>query len=78
MTKEEEQKVKDELAIRTRALGLREAGQIDEARKLEMSIPLPPWMADVLKLAYGGQNLLKSGWNLSEVEATYGKDWFNE
>jgi hypothetical protein len=38
-------------------------------------MPLPPYLAKVIKEKVGLDSLLSLGWNLSEVEAEYGKDW---
>jgi hypothetical protein len=37
--------------------------------------PMPPYIAKVYKDKLGLDTLLSLDWNLSEVEAEFGKDW---
>jgi hypothetical protein len=54
---------------------LRQAGDEEGASRLLMTMPLPPYLAKVIKEKVGLDCLLNLGWNLSEVEAEYGHDW---
>jgi hypothetical protein len=68
-----------EAAIAHRALELRNQGKVDESRALLRTIPLSPAIAESIKHlegAAGVKRLLTGGYNLSEVEAAFGKDWF--
>jgi hypothetical protein len=65
----------EQLAIGMKVLELEKQGHKEEARKLEHSIPLPPYLARWAKKRLGADFLIKTGWNLSEAEAEYGKDW---
>jgi hypothetical protein len=66
----------DELQLRVKCAELRKAGKPDEAMKLAMTIPMPLWLADWWIKYAGVERLKESGWNLSEVEAAYGPNWF--
>lgn len=50
-------------------------GDEEEAMRLAKQKPLTPWVAKGLKEVFGAQYL--EGWDLSEAEAEYGKDWLN-
>jgi hypothetical protein len=67
--------LKERLAIGVKAHELREAGKEDEALALDMTIPLAPFLAKIAKEKIGPEFLLKSGLNLSEAEAEFGKNW---
>lgn len=53
-------------------------GKREEAEKIEMQIPLAPHLAMALKEVCGANHVRHSGFNLSEVEAKYGKDWLDQ
>jgi hypothetical protein len=58
---------------------LRMQGKIDEARALLRQIPIAPYIAMGVKHLEGEagvKRLLTGGYNLSEVEAKYGKEWY--
>jgi hypothetical protein len=65
----------EKLAISNRAIALSNAGDEQEYDRLMRTIPLPPYLAKVVKEKVGLDSLLKLDWNLSEVEAEYGSDW---
>jgi hypothetical protein len=65
----------EEFEISRKSWELDEAGKVEEARALYKTIPMAPWMAKVFKDRMGLDFLLGMGWNMSAVEATYGKDW---
>ena len=65
----------EKLAIGCKAAELRKAGDEEGASRLLKTAPLPPYLAKVIKEKVGLDYLLKSGWNLSEVEAEFGKEW---
>ena len=54
---------------------LKRAGDEEGYDRLMRTIPLPPYLAKVIKEKVGLDCLLKLGWNLSEVEAEFGSDW---
>jgi len=39
------------------------------------AIPMPPYMAKAAKESIGLDFLVNGGWNLSEVEAEFGREW---
>jgi len=57
---------------------LRRAGDAEGAERLLKTIPLPPYLAQIAKDKIGMDFLLNSGWNLSEVEAKFGPDFFSK
>jgi hypothetical protein len=38
---------------------------------------MPPYLAKIYKEKIGAEQLINSGWNLSEAEAEFGSDWLN-
>jgi len=75
MTQHVPMTIDQKLDIACRAAALRKAGDGEGANRLLRTAPLPPYLAKVMKEKIGLDFLLNSGWNLSEVEAKYGKDW---
>ncbi|MDR2868873.1 MAG: hypothetical protein LBV04_00295 [Deferribacteraceae bacterium] len=66
---------KTEMALRSVALD--KEGKHDEAMQLMKEIPLPPYLAKAVKDAFGADALGRAGFDLSEAEAEYGKDWLD-
>jgi hypothetical protein len=69
--------IHDKLVISNRAIALRNAGDQEGYSRLVRSIPMPPYLAKVMKEHVGADYLIKGGWNLSEAEAEFGADWLN-
>jgi len=67
----------EKLAISNRALDLLDAGDEEGYSRLLHTAPLPPYLAKIYKEKVGVEELLKSGWNLSEAEAEFGSGWLN-
>jgi hypothetical protein len=67
----------EKVEIATRAMKLRAEGKEDEARVLNRSIPMTPFMAIYWKKEMGKDFLIKGGWNLAEAEAKYGPGWLD-
>jgi len=67
----------EKLAISMKACALYHAGDEEGFSRVIRTAPLPPYLAKVMKEKIGLDFLLKSGWNLSEVEAEYGRDWLS-
>jgi len=67
----------EKLAIGCKAAELWDAGDIEEADRLVMSIPLPPYLAKVMKEKVGMEFFKRYNWNLSEVEAEFGPDYIS-
>jgi len=70
--------IDEKLAIAIRSAELREAGDEEGASRLIRTAPMPPYLAKIYKEKVGVEELIKSGWNLSEAEAEFGKDWLNK
>jgi len=54
---------------------LSQAGDEEGSIRLLRSIPMPPYLAKVFKEKVGADFLIDAGYNLSEAEAEFGKDW---
>ncbi|GMO45942.1 MAG: hypothetical protein Pg6C_07900 [Treponemataceae bacterium] len=54
------------------------AGKEEESTAVFKQIPLPPSTARIWKKYVGLESLKASGWNLSEAEAAFGKDWLDK
>ena len=65
----------EKLAISNRAFTLLEAGDKEGFSRTIRTAPLPPYLAKIYKEKIGVEQLLKSGWNLSEAEAEFGPGW---
>ena len=65
----------EKLAISHRAIALKQAGDREGYSRTLRTMPLPPYLAKVVKEKVGLDCLLQLGWNLSEVEAEFGSDW---
>jgi len=69
--------IHDKLVISNKAIALKEAGDREGYSRLVRSIPMPPYLAKVMKEKVGADYLINGGWNLSEAEAEFGHDWLN-
>jgi len=67
----------EKLAISNKALALWEAGDNEGSRNLMKKLPIPPYLAKVLKDKVGADIIKIGGWDLSEVEAEFGPNWLN-
>jgi hypothetical protein len=67
----------EKLAISMKACALRQAGDREGFQRVLKTAPLPPYLAKIYKEKIGIDQLIKSGWNLSEAEAEFGSDWLN-
>jgi len=65
----------EKLAISCKSAELRKAGDEEGASRLLRTIPMPPYLAKVAKEKIGVDFFTDGGWNLSEAEAEFGKDW---
>jgi len=61
-----------------KACMLRRAGDEEGFERLTKTIPLPPYLAQIAKEKIGMDFLLNGGWNLSEVEAEFGTEFFSK
>jgi hypothetical protein len=67
----------EKLAIGCKAAELRKAGDEEGASRLIRTIPLPPYIAKVMKEKVGMEFFTRYNWNLSEVEAEFGPDYIS-
>jgi len=67
----------EKLSIIGKAIAVRDAGDKEEHDRLMKTIPLPPYLAKVVKEKVSLDCLLSLNWNLTEVEAEYGKEWLS-
>jgi hypothetical protein len=65
----------EKLAISNRAIALKKSGDREGYEDLLRTIPMPPYLAKVIKEKVSLDILLNGGWNLSEVEAEFGHSW---
>ena len=68
----------EKLAIACKAAALSDAGDKEGYSRLMRTIPLPPYLAKVIKDKVGLDILLNTGWNMSEVEAEFGSSWLSK
>jgi hypothetical protein len=67
----------EKLAISIKAGELWRSGDTEGYSLLMRTAPMPPYLAKVAKKTMGAEFLIKNGFNLSEAEAEFGKDWIN-
>ena len=65
----------EKLARSNKALDLLDAGDREGYSRLIRTAPLPPYLAKVFKEKVGADFLIDGGFNLSEAEAEFGRDW---
>lgn len=70
--------IDEKLAVSNKACLLLDAGDKEGYMNLTKTIPLPPYLAKVIKEKVGLDVLLSGGWNLYEVEAEFGSDWLSK
>jgi hypothetical protein len=68
----------EKLAISNKALDLLDAGDREGYDRLMKLIPLPPYLAKVMKEKVGMEFFTRYNWNLSEVEAKFGPDYISK
>ena len=67
--------LEEKLTVGCKAVELKKAGDDEGYSRLMRTIPLPPYLAKVIKDKVGLECLLNTGWNMTEVEAEFGSDW---
>jgi hypothetical protein len=65
-----------EMEIIDQYFAARNRGESDESLKIIQRFPLAPHLALAAKEIFGIEYL--QGWDLSEAEAKYGKNWLNQ
>ena len=68
----------EKLAISNKAFELLNAGDKEGFSRLIRTIPMPSYLAKVYKEKVGVEELIESGWNLSEAEAEFGENWLSQ
>jgi hypothetical protein len=68
----------EKLAMSNKACLLLRAGDRDGYNRIMRSIPMPPYLAKIYKEKIGVEQLIESGWNLSEAEVEFGPDWLSK
>jgi hypothetical protein len=66
---------REKAAVWKQATALRKAGKVDEARALEKTVPMVPFLAKFAKEHGLTDFLIESQWNMAEAEAAFGQDW---
>lgn len=69
---------KEKAAITVRAFALMDEGKKDEGMALFRTIPMPPFLAKIMKDKMGVDYLINEGWNLAEAEVKFGQGWLNQ
>ena len=69
--------IDEKLAIGCKAAELWDSGDEEGYIRLMKTIPMPPYLAKVMKEKVGVDYLKNSGWNLSEAEAEFGNNWLS-
>ncbi|GHV90902.1 hypothetical protein AGMMS50268_14050 [Spirochaetia bacterium] len=67
----------EKLDIGVKAIELKKQGKFEEAMRLKKTMPMPPFMAKLIKDHVGLDTLLSMGWNMAEVEAEYGPEYLS-
>jgi hypothetical protein len=68
----------EKLTISNKAFELLNAGDKEGFSRLIRTIPMPSYLAKVYKEKVGVEELIESGWNLSEAEAEFGENWLSQ
>jgi hypothetical protein len=67
----------EKLAIGCKAAELWDAGDKEGYIHLMKTVPMPPYLAKIMKEKMGLDYLINGGWNLSEAEAKFGLNWIS-
>jgi hypothetical protein len=67
--------LKEKLAIIVQCDELDKAGKKAEATALHRTMPVPPFLAKIMKEKVGVDFIINGGWNMSEAEAEFGQNW---
>jgi hypothetical protein len=70
--------IEEKLAISNRAIALKKAGDLEGYDRLVKTIPLPPYVAKIMKEMVGMEFFTRYSWNLSEAEAEFGSDFLSK
>jgi len=67
----------ERFAVGLKAIALKQAGDYEGYDRLMRTIPIPSYIAKVIKEKVGADYLIDGGWNLSEAEAKFGENWLS-
>jgi hypothetical protein len=67
----------EKLTVLKKAAALQDAGDEEGSSRLIRTVPMPSYLAKVMKEKMGVDYLINGGWNLSEAEAEFGSDWLS-
>jgi hypothetical protein len=67
----------EKLATLNRASELKKSGDFEGYDRLVRTVPLPFYIAKVMKEKVGADYLINGGWNLSEAAAEFGQNWLS-
>jgi hypothetical protein len=70
-----EMTLQEKLKIIVQSIKLEEEGKLEEADRVWKQVPLAPYLAKWCKDMIGPDFLTQNGFNLSEAEEEYGKEW---
>jgi hypothetical protein len=68
----------EKLAIACKAVALGKAGDREGESRLLRTVPMPPFLAKLMKEKVGADYLINGGWNLSEAQAEFGPGWLHK
>ncbi|MCL2835067.1 MAG: hypothetical protein FWD78_18005 [Treponema sp.] len=68
----------EKLTISNKACVLLNSGYREGYSRLTRTIPIPPYLAKIMKEKMGPEFLTKGGYNLSDAEAAFGHDWLSK
>jgi hypothetical protein len=72
------QALDEKLAIAEKAHEYKIAGNMEECARILRQLPLAPYLAEFARSHLGSDFLINGGFNLSEAEAEFGKDWLGK
>jgi len=67
----------EKLSVGVKACSLLEAGDREGYTSLLRTIPMPPYLAKIMKDKMGSDFLIQGGYNLSEAEEEFGSNWLS-
>ncbi|GAB6392973.1 MAG: hypothetical protein MdMp014T_2346 [Treponematales bacterium] len=65
----------EKFTVWQQSMSLRRAGNVEEARALAKTVPMPPFLAKFYKEHGLTDFLVESQWNMAEAEAEFGQGW---
>lgn len=65
------------LTIIEQSQAARAAGNYEEGMRIAKRLPIAPHLAKAAKEIWGKKFLVEGGYDLSEAEVAYGKDWLD-